>query len=609
MLSRFDWYLRLLALVGSALLLIGHAAAAAPDVPPARNVVPPIPEQALAVVQVRGVGPTKARLGEMLAAAAPDVAAAARRWFDTQVSELVGGRDTSRLDPDKRLLAVVTRFDNIDADTPPVAFLIPAADSKTFWNELLTAEEWSTMTRVPGRPDRFEAGGETVYWADLPAAGYVVLSPNEETASVFTKKYDRMELADIDQSIVDTFLNCDVGIYLNAKSINERYGIQIAGARQLARFALLPGGPAADQLSERQLEMVRLAVDGLFQSVADGRCAAAGVTFDPAGLAVRTEASFAADSAAAGVLADEVPAVFPSLSDLPTGHTVYSASQYQSNASKILNTFGQEFRAAAADPDASRLVDDYVAAAIEAQSSGVVRASRGPDASITVLTPADPGAFVRTKIAALEGLSADGEYSNVRLKQKPKIRRLPGPIGGFTVHEVRMVLDFAGTVKDVTDDDVRDTTIASMRRFVSETPVIWLGSDGKHVVEIAAADPEFVKKQLDEYLGRGHSVGRQLAFRNTLARLPDRASLVVVYDVSASLVALGDTLGDVVANVPGLPVSELPKLTPAGGDPAYLGVSVVLKPRSARMDIFVPAGAVKTARQVLEPAFQSGDNE
>ena len=595
------------SLLAAAVVPLFVAPAGAAPIPGAKPVSLPVPADALVVVQINGVEKARGRLQKMLAAAAPDVAPAAAGQFDQFLATTLDGRDLKAVTPDARAFVVVTGFEPAGTG-PAVAVLVPVKDYATFREKLLTEVERKGFKKGGKGVDSADTGEATTYFVDLTARGYVAVTKSDETAALFAGNFAPVPAGGMGAGVAEAFLGADVGVYVRMDKVNERYGDKIKQGRQLAQLMMQQGGAAAPGLDKRQLDMMREVYDGLFQAAEDSTAFAAGLDFRPEGLALRLETGFAPDSAAAKALAAENPGKFPGLGRLPTGLAVYMASKLGGDFSTRMAKMNRVFQAEDGDDKAAAVVEKFLDQVVAAQAGGIVLGATVPSLSLAEMTPKDAAGYVAAQTKALTALTAGARFGNVVIKNKPAVKEAAGTVGKFTFTEARVDLDFDATVKNIADANLRDTTIASMKRFAREKNTFWYGTDGTRVLQVTAPDWAAAAKVVGDYLGGTAAVGDQPAFRASRGQLPADAGMVVLAEVGASTRGLASLFADLSETIPGFPGGKLPKLSPAATDPAYVGLAVGLQAGTVRADVFVPVGAVPVVRKLVAPLMQKKDD-
>ena len=592
---------RLLVVVIAWAWLVQNTALAAP--PAAEKF--PIPKTALAVAQWHGLEQGRERLLAMLQTAMPDLAPRAKAAMTQAIAKLLDGRDLSALRNDGRILAILTNIEDISSDTPPIILYLPVRSYREFRTKMLTKEEQGSFRQANGKIDRYEAHGITHYAIDFSnEGGYLAITEHEDSALLIAGEFERLDLGNPADPVASAFLRADASLYVHIAAINDRYGDQIRNIRQILNFALQQAANAQMGIDERQQEQARLLFDGLFQAMHDGTAMSVGLRFLPNGLQTQMQIGFSPKSVLASLLADQQPVDRSKLADLPQGQLMYSASRISPAISRWLAALGPEYRAADGDSEAERSIQAYTEQMESAIARGMIQATHGADRQIRILMPSDSAKLVDSQLALYKHLSIGSEYANVKLKTKPTVKRAIQKAAGFTLHEARLHLDFAAMVEGISDENLRDTTIASMKRFVPEKPILWFGTDGKQVVQILAPDWETANALLTKAIEKSHRAGALSGFQKTIAQLPPNANLIVLNDIGGTLEYLNDLIVGLLDTVPGLPIREIPKLGAVPKEPAFLGTAITAAPGTLGLTLSIPSEAMKTGRAVLQPVFE-----
>jgi hypothetical protein len=173
---------------------------------------------------------------------------------------------------------------------------------------------------------------------------------------------------------------------------------------------------------------------------------------------------------------------------------------------------------------------------------------------------------------------------------------------GFTFAEIKLAFDFEAMVAPL-PEPVRESTLANLKRMVKERMTYWIGTDGKAVATLTAADWAAASKLLDEYLDGSAGVGGEAGFKTARSNLPADATAVYLAETSQTLTMLMDQAKAAMAAAPG-GGRAIGKLTPVQGEPTYVGFALTLKPQTAGVDVFVPGTAMNVAARMLAGAFR-----
>lgn len=555
----------------------------------------PVPADSLVVLQINGVGRFKERVLKLIAAVAPDKAGEAKKQVEAQLNQLLNGRDLAGLTPDGRAFAFLTGVES-EGGAMPYGFVAPAGDYQAFRDKLFTAEERRTFQKGQDGIDTLDVADKPVYLIDRSPQGYVHVTPNRPLAEWLRKKPDLLTTENLGDA-AEVFVGSDVSVFVNFDRLNEVYPGITRQLRPIVAGFFRPGG-AVPGLDARQLEQAKAVIDGVFQMVEDGKGLALGLTVGPDGAGVRGAVTFKPDSTAGKLLADEKPTPLAKLTELPAGQAVYTASRFGPEVAALARQLNREFAAADGDDRCAANIDRLA----ELMSGGAVTAGSigvgGP--SLTVLEPADPAKLVEAQLKVYRTLGEGASYLNVRLKGRPGVKETDQQFQGFTLHRAALALDFEATAGGIPDENLRQATIESMKRLVSEKPTVWFGTDGKRYAQVGGKDWDAARKLLADHLAGNQPVGKDEAFKLTRGRLPAEATMIAVADAARAVSTFGKYARGVMDALPGFPGADLPEFNPPPDvPPTYVGVALVLKPASASFAIAVPVEAMKAARKVI----------
>jgi hypothetical protein len=218
-------------------------------------------------------------------------------------------------------------------------------------------------------------------------------------------------------------------------------------------------------------------------------------------------------------------------------------------------------------------------------------------ATLESIESKDAARFVAARLGMLKALTRDGSFAGVPLKAKPDVTEKAETVGGFTLHRARFSYDFERAVADLPENQ-REAARASARRTVGgDESTIWLGTDGKTVLQLAAREWADAKGLAEAWLSRSAPLAKDEAYQFTRKQLPPEATMLVMLDTAQTVYSLYSVFQGAAAGLPKGP----PEAGAPAGKPAYLGLAVVLRPGHGRFELFVPAAAVDPVRKLVEP--------
>lgn len=597
-----------LAAAAALLLAAVGPAAAAPAQPAGKNVTLPYPAKAPVVVHVNGLERAKDRLLKMLEALPPAEAKQVKSEIDSGLKQLLDGRKLTAVPADGRAFLVVHDIAKLADEEPAFSVLLPVTGYKEFKESFLTADERKSAEKAGNGIEsvKFSAGGDVhgVYLVEVK--GYVALTPNKETAEVYAGKYTPALSGAMGPDLSGSFLTADVALYVNVDMINDLYGEQIRQFKGLIDFALGQAqmGGMIPGLGKKQLEMAKVVINGLVQAVEDAKGVVVAAEFRPDGLNLRGQVRFAEDSASADLLKPETPTALAGIGKLPRGLTSYGASKFGKKFADLGAKFTQEFLAPDDDETGAGRIEKLLSEVAAAGPQGEVSASNAPDTSMTLTGYKEPEKAATASVKLYEGMAAGSKFSNIVLKEKPKVTHKAQTHRGFTFSEVRMAFDFAASVENL-PEQFRENTLKQFKRLMKEKTTFWVGTDGKLVAQLTAPDWDAAKKLLDDYLDGKNAVGSDPGFQLTRKNLPADATAIYLIETAQVITMLVDQAKAVGQAIPGGGFPQLGSVRPAKGEPTYIGVALTLKPQVGTADLFAPGTGMNVAAKMLATVFRN----
>jgi hypothetical protein len=581
--------------------------AAAPTPPNAGKALTfPYPAKAPVVVQLNGLGAARERLTAMLKAALPDDVDTINKQVDEALKQLLGERKLTAIPKDGRVFLVVNDIASLFENTPAVSLLVPVTSYKEFRATFLTDDERKTFEAGNNGIDEVKVnvlGDEhAVFLVDLKE--YVALTPDKGTAETYTNKYTRATTAAMSPELAKSFVDGDLSIYVNLDVINDKYGDQIRAFKGLIDFALQQAqmGGMLPGINKKQLEAAKTMIHGVFQAVEDCRGLVLTAEFRPDGLNLRLQAQFAEDTTSVKLLKAETPGPQSDVAKLPAGLNSYSGSSFGKKIIETVHGLSPEFAPADDDEKGNEAIEKLQKELLAAGLKSDVSASGAPDVALNVATYTDPKKAVAATIGCYEAMSAGGRIQSVVLKDAPKTFANARKYKGFTFTEVRLSYDFEATVRDL-PENLRENTLAQIKRTVGEKMLVWIGTDGKSVVELSGKNWDTASSALERFFEGKEPLGDTDGYKLTRKNLPADASLLMMFETAETLTMLLDTLRALEGTIPDFP--KIGKIKPLKGDHTFIGVAVTLKGDTASANLFVPTPAIAAGRKMLENLFKN----
>lgn len=598
--------LRRAALAALALAALVALAPASPAAQPGAEAQTfPYPAKAPVVVQVNGLGTAREHFRATLKAALPNEAAAAEKQFDDALGQLLADRKLSAIPKDGRVFFVVHDIAALFDNTAAVSVLVPVTSYKEFRETFLTAEERKTFEAGKSGVDEVKATAfdqeRVLHLVDLK--DYVAISPDQGTAKTFAEKYTKATTAAMGPELARTFTTSDVSVYVNLEVINSLYGEQIRAFKGLIDFAFGQAGMGGmfPGMSKRQMDAAKVMMKGALQAVEDARGLVIGLEFRPEGVAVRGQAHFAEDTDSSAVVKAEAPGPLADVAKLPAGLGQYGGTRFGKKFAALMTGLNPQFAPAEDDEKGNAAVDQAQKDLLAAGPRGEVSATGIPTLSLTVGSYAGAKEAAAAVAASYRAMQPGGRVYNVVLKGAPKITEAARKHRAFTFTEVSLSFDFDATVKDL-PEEMREVTLAQVKRLVTEKMTVWLGTDGKSVVQASAKDWDAVAAALDDYLDGKKGVGDTPGYKLTRKNLPPEANFLAMLETAQTATMVLDSLRAMSGAIPDFP--KIGKVKPVKGEATFVGVAVTLKGDAARFDLFVPGTAIAVVQEMMKGLFR-----
>lgn len=584
-------------LLAAACLIVPASVVWSAPVPAARSGLEQVPDTAAIVAHLRGVQYTRDRLVAMMNNALPEVL----KKFQTEMNDFIdNGRDGRKirgLRKDGPIFLAVTELPKSGQPfngPPPIAIIVAVSDYKEFRDGILTDDERKAIT---DKGDGIEAATlerETTYFLDRK--GYAIVTPNEEVAKSFTKKFTGLHTK-MSKELSAKLLASDLGVFVNMDAINKEYAEDIKKAKEGIEQLIALGAAAGDESQKKITEAFKKAIDPVFQAIEDMHAVVATVEMRPGGLALHVQSEMKESSATANLLQDSRPVDFKALERMPAERMYYSALKTSSALYKGLGSLMAGL-ALGKDADESKAVADAMNELAKAGPTVRMDGFSFPMNGLQVYHYDDPAKAVAAQVKLYKAMIASDPKS-VGLKEKPVLKMDAEKFGDFKLHSVQLVLDFDKMAEAVAQkgDDAKKQYIEAMKGILGEKMTVWFGTDGKSLVQVNAPDWSTAQKLLEQYSKGMGTVGEVQAFKDVRKEMPARTSFLGLFDATRMfgtiLEAFKPLLPPGVALPPGWPN------VPAKVASAYVGLAVTLQPNRGSFDLFISAASAQEFYKVV----------
>jgi hypothetical protein len=566
-----------------------------------------IPSKSTVVIHLGGFEKSQDRLNAMLAKALPADAKKMGELLKTQLGQLLEGRDLKNLSKDGHVFLAAWDLEQI-SENPGLALFFPTDNADGFKQTFFTADERKTFEK-DGQIEFFKMEGRDNPFYFVPkiekGKGYVVAVSEKNLAIDYgTGKVPGLEKA-LSAETRKSFLESDFSVFVNIKEINTKYGDQIKTFKPFVEALLKQGEDMGIQgINKQQMEQFKVVLDGAFKVLEDGVGAVIALEFRPEGANLKLLAQFGEGSGTNAYLKGVKNSKFADLSQLPGEQSTYSAM-----ALRLLSDSGTELAGGQALHDEDDKVNEKLldlAKQIDKLTDGpATTSSQGVfgNGSFVVTPFKDPKKAIELQKSLYATLTPKTTVAQMPLKEAVTFKADVAKVKDLSLSHLKIAFDIEKAVAAM-PEETREITKKTILKMVGEEINVWTTADAKNVITIQAKTADDAKALLSAYLD-GKTAAKNESFQFTRKQLPAEGSMLVMIDAAKTAYGIFDMMKDTLGMLP-LPVA-IPDLKEPQNKPAYVGISLVLKPEHGIVDIFVPGTAVAQIKKLLEPILGKDD--
>jgi hypothetical protein len=560
-----------------------------------------VPAKSVIVVQLKGFERSRERLNVLVKAAMPDFADLAKEKMKEALDQALDGRKIDAVSKDGPIFVVFTELPNANSNPPKMAVLVPVKNYKDFRDGILKEDERKGIKTDPLGYENAQVNGEAVYFVDRKN-GYAVITPDADVAASFVKKYDGID-GKLSKSLARQLTAADVSVYVDMTAVNKEHGEAIKAAQAQLEQAVdaTPDKSTAD--------MIKRVYAPIFQAVGDSTALLVSADLRPEGVLLHVETEVPADSKTNALLKSWKTLPTTELAKLPAGSMVYSGMAYTPALMKEMGALAY----GVVDPESAegKAIKKLVGEMADANPHSLLNATNMPAAGVAVSKYDNPAKAVDAQLKLFKGLKEGSTFGAV-LKSAPVVKENAKKHGGFDLASVSMKWDLEKTVEKqgaALSDDQKKAMIEYMKSMLGEGSDVWLGTDGKTVVQVTAKDWEEARDLLDRYQKGENTVGSSPAYKDAVKHLPAENSMVLLADVPQvtemmvkSVVTMLQGSGLPIPIPPGF---EKPSVKPKT---SYVGVAFTLESGRGSLDLWLSATSINDVykmyvEKLLKPNF------
>lgn len=541
-------------------------------------------------VRIRGMEATRDDLMAMLKAMNPD-------WANMAEGALGGPLEQVRTH--HGAMAVKTPFVVLvrigepggEGGPPPLAVLLPADDYKGTLKELMGGNDVE-LKHQDGDYDAFDGPGGHGTWYAAKGPGLIAFGTSKTLIADIAKRPAKTLDSVLTGPASRSFSEGDVGVYINAASLTQRYSEQIDQGRQVFMGLLDQAGQQAGNASTMQ--MAKDIYGALFDSLKYADALTFHLDFAQKGLQLGGFLKVKPDSDIAKSITEVDSGGIAGLGKMPQGSMTYVYMNVGARAFERLEGMGLKMVASAGKPS-----PELEKAVAELHGHGRVetlasaRMEKGM-LSVKEIKTEDPKGFLDKRLAIVRAMRGDGQsgfFKEVKIEPNAQTHAGLTFVHSSCTINLDKLAELSGN---------NPAQVEALKGMFGDGPVnTWYGTDGKRVLEVVAPKWEEARSLVDAYLKGEGGVGQTPGFKAVLSELPGRASLILLYSAQGLTRMMANQFAAITRN----PNLKVPADMP--GEAAYLGASLTPHSKAGyEFHLVVPSAVGPVISKGLIPLFQ-----
>jgi len=484
-------------------------------------------------------------------------------------------------------------------EEPKVAVFVAVTNYKEFRDNALTDDEKKALKTEDGVESTI-VSGQTIFFLDRKTVA--VVTNSKETAVQLARKPAGLDTK-ISKELGGKLQASDLGVYLSMDVFNKDYAEQIKEAHKTIDDLIKTG---LDQVGKEQragLEMIQKAIGPIFQAVEDSQGLLLSVELRETGLNLHMQSELRAGTPSSKALQEAKVSAFKDLGHLPEGQMFYTGMQASPALIKAMGTvlFGVINEP---DAEAAKKVQAAVAELVKAGPSTRLDSAAIPVQSLQVWTYNNPAEAVDATLQLVQALAAGSMFQSAQLKEKPVIKKNAEKHGDLTFHSIKLTWDLdkmLGASAGQLPEEAQKKMKESLKTMLGDGLTIWLGTDRKHLLQIAAKDWATAEKLLGSYLKNQDGVSEKGNFKEVRKELPAEATVLLVIDLVKYAAAVLQYAKPLLENQ--FPLPRNFPAAPPKGKVSFVGAAVALQPDRGGFDFYVSTAAMKDVYEAFVVPF------
>jgi hypothetical protein len=564
-------------------LSIWLMAAALGQAPDAAGWLDAVPAEADVVVRVRGVEPIRDDLVAMIRAVSPSLGEQAAPALEQSAAQFRASfGEAAATQPFLMLMRAVKPEDPAQ---PPFAIVVQSEHYAGVLKSLSGGKE-PALKREEGGFDSFDGPQGT--WYAAKGAKTVAFGPDKTLISRCTKPGDTALGRTLAPALSQRLFGGDLGLYVNLKALDDRYGEDIAKAKEGFLAALDQAGKQAGNASV--MEMAKSLYAKMFDFAKEADALAVALDFSAQGLGVDGELTVRSDSPTAKRIADARSSDAAAIAKLPADASYFVYMNVDAKTFESFQKMGLGMLSPGGKPTPeveAALAKQRAVGRVETVGTSTV--GNNGMRTFNITTASDPKALAASGEAMMKAMK--GSDNPLNLFKDMTVTPNAETYAGFTFSRVEGTIDPDKLAKLAAGNPAGAPGLKAM--FGGDRFTSWYGVSDTQMLQIMAPSWDEAKAQIDAYTKGGATLGNLPAYRAVRGKLPEQANFLMLMSAQGFVRQLGAQFS---AKAP----DDLPK------EPALIGFSLTTRPPTGfEVHLVVPSAVGPVFEKGLVPMIQN----
>lgn len=546
-----------------------------------------VPADVDVAIRIRGLDATRQDLSALLKAMSPTLSATAEPQLTNLLNQAQAMHGEAAVK--QPWVGLVRAAPAAAGGGVPFAVMVLDGDYRGVLKGIAGGKEVE-LKALDGGIDSFASPQGDGVWYAAKGPGFTACGPDRSLIAAIARPGGKTLDQVLTPALAGPFLSGDVGAYVNVAALASRYADVIEQTRQ----ALMTG---LDQAGEQQgnpasMKAVKPMYDQLFRSIKDVSALTLNLDFAADRLHLAGVLDAKAGTSIAGAAAAGRSGNSSGLGRFPADAAFYGyfnmdAHDFQKFQGMSLRMINPEGKTSPAYDRAMAQLRDLGRIEVLGDSgfAGGIRA-------VNVIEVSDPKTYIAATrammLAMKSGEGPFGVYKDVQITEGDKTAR------GFTFDRLTGTIDLDKMAQLGGQNQAGAASMKAM--FGGGVMTLWIGTDGKRVIQLTVPTWDDARAQLDTFLDGNGGISSTPGFKTVRSALPEQASMLMLLNGQGMLRMI-----TAVQNNPALkPPDDLPR------EPALIGLSLTPRaPTAYEFHLVLPSTIGPVFEKGLAPLMQA----